>query len=66
MIPKQALMPQPQRGEYSDRKRTLPSRVVKVALRLASLRPGRYVLVIDVPESGDVRHEVATLQERLT
>ena len=39
-------------GDYADRKRTLPRRVVKLSLRLASLTPGEYVFLVQVPESS--------------
>jgi hypothetical protein len=46
-----ATQPQPPAvGDYVDRKRTLPRRVVKLSLRLASLPPGEYVLLVRVPE----------------
>lgn len=48
-------------GEYVDRKRTLPKRVLNLALRLSSLTPGRYVFVIDVAPDKQLTYEEATL-----
>ncbi len=50
------------KGEYHDRKRTLPRRILKLCLRLAALSPGRYVLIVDVPTEGELRFEEAALQ----
>jgi hypothetical protein len=47
---------------FVDRKATLPRRILKLCLRLASLAPGRYVLVVEVPAEGELRFEEASLQ----
>jgi hypothetical protein len=36
-------------GQHLDRKRTLPRRVLKLALRLATLPAGDHVLIVNVP-----------------
>ena len=53
---------QPAQGEYDDRKRTLPRRILKLCLRLAALTPGRYVFIVDVPERGELAFDEATLR----
>lgn len=53
-----------ERNDFLDRKRTLPRRVIKVCLSLASLRPGRYIYIVDVPEQGDLLFEQAALKNK--
>lgn len=48
-------------GEYVDRKRTLPRRVLNLSLRLSSLQPGRYVFVVEVSPDNQVTYEEAAL-----
>jgi hypothetical protein len=48
-------------GEYVDRKRTLPKRVVPLALHLTRLQPGRHVVVIEVDPDGRMQFETAQL-----
>lgn len=48
-------------GEYVDRKRTLPRRVLNLSLRLSSLQPGRYVFVVEVSPDKQVTYEEASL-----
>lgn len=49
------------KGEYLDRKRTLPKRIVKLALALTVLAPGEYVIVVKVPTEGDLSWRQAAL-----
>lgn len=49
------------KGEYLDRKRTLPKRIVKLALALTVLKPGEYVIVVKVPSEGDLTWRQAAL-----
>jgi hypothetical protein len=55
------IQPDMHRGEYMDRKRTLPKRVVKAALSLASLGPGDYVYVVKVTNDGSLTFQQASL-----
>lgn len=48
-------------GEYVDRKRTLPRRVLDLSLRLSSLTPGRYVFVVEVAPDKELTYEEAAL-----
>ncbi len=48
-------------GEYVDRKRTLPKRVLSLSLRLSSLQPGRYVFVVEVTPDKQLHYEEACL-----
>ena len=48
-------------GEYVDRKRTLPKRVLNLSLRLSSLQPGRYVFVVEVTPDKQLNYEEARL-----
>lgn len=48
-------------GEYVDRKRTLPRRVLNLSLRLSSLQPGRYVFVVEVTPDQQLKYEEARL-----
>lgn len=50
------------RGDYIDRKRTLPARVGVLGLRLAQLQPGRYVLIIQVAPDGRLSWEEAVVK----
>lgn len=40
-----------------QRKRIIPKRLAKISLNVARLKPGRYVMVLEVPEVGDVTWE---------
>lgn len=64
MYPTQAevLKPEPNKGDYHDRKRTLPRRVLKICLSLSTLKPGRYIYIVDVPHEGDLQFEQGVLQ----
>lgn len=48
-------------GDYVDRKRTLPKRVLNFSLRLSSLQPGRYVFVVEVTPDKQIVYEEARL-----
>lgn len=50
------------KADYLDRKALLPRRILKLCLRLASLEPGRYVLVVEVRQQGEPDFEVAPLR----
>lgn len=53
--------PTQHKGEHLDRKRTLPRRVLKLALALSILTPGEYVFVVRVPSEGDLNWKQAPL-----
>lgn len=49
------------KGEYYDRKRTLPKRIVKLALSLAALPAGEYVYVVRVTPDGGLTFQSGVL-----
>jgi len=49
------------KGEFYDRKRTLPKRVLKLAMAMVMLKPGEHVFVIHVPDEGDLTWRQARL-----
>lgn len=42
---------------YVDRKQILPKRVVKLSLDVARLQPGRYVYVVEVTATSEVKFQ---------
>lgn len=49
------------KGEYVDRSKILPKRIVPLSLHLTRLQPGRHVVVIEVNADGTMKFEVAAL-----
>lgn len=50
--------------ECVDRKKTLPKRVVKLALALTSLKQGEHVFVVKVQEDGQLTWQQAELKAK--
>jgi hypothetical protein len=56
----------PPKGEYVDRRRTLPKRLVPLSLHLTRLQPGQHVLIVEICNDGAVKFKVvAALLDRL-
>jgi hypothetical protein len=53
----------PAHGPYLDRKRTLPKRVLKLALALAALKTGDHVFVVRAEDGRDLTWQHAELSK---